>query len=206
MDIIIFKAGRMIGPLDRASVIGMLSRGEVSENDLAQRDGLEVWIPLRRMLPPASPPTRFAKARDSSRQCGLKFWAALHLEPLRVGLATLLIGCTLIIFPRWTFLLFVPALAASVFAGALLLTRRRFASGTFLSVGALVFPAIFLLAGHEEARPNRPFQFFGSPSIESIVRPKPPGPAKPTPRPTLQGVALPLPVQPTPAPRPAPPI
>ena len=50
MDIVIFKAGRMIGPLDRVSVSGMLARGEVSEHDLAQRGGVEVWVPLRQFF------------------------------------------------------------------------------------------------------------------------------------------------------------
>ena len=206
MNIIIFKAGRMIGPLDRESVIGMLARGEVSENDLAQRDGLEAWIPLRRMFPPAGKPGRLGLARDFPRVWGLKFWDALQGDPLRTGLASLLFGCALLIIPRWTFLLFVPALAAAVFAGSLLLTRRRFVSGLLLSIGALGLPALFLLAGHDDTRPGRPFQLFASPSIESVVPPKPAAPVKPTPRPTLQGVALPLPVQPTPPPRPFPPI
>jgi hypothetical protein len=124
MDIIIFKAGRMIGPLDRESVIGMLDRGEVSEHDLAQRNGVEVWIPLRRMFPPPAKPTPFDRAREIARGWALKFWTALHFDPLRVGVVSLLVGCLLIIFPRWTFLLFVPALVAAVFAGAILLTRH----------------------------------------------------------------------------------
>ncbi len=206
MDIIIFKAGRMIGPLDRESVIGMLARGEVSEHDLAQRDGDEVWIPLRRMFPPPSKATPFGRATGFFQGAAQRFWNALHADPMRVGLASLLLGCLLIIFPRWTFLLFVPALAAAVFAGSLLLTRRRIISGILLCVGALVLPAVFLLAGRDEARPGGSFQLFGSPSIEAIVPPKPAVAAKTTPRPTLQGVALPMPVKPTPAPRPAPPI
>ena len=173
MNITIFKAGRMIGPLDRESVIGMLARGDVSENDLAQRDGLEVWTPLRRILPPPPRPTRLERAWSFSRECTLKFWQALHVDPLRVGLASLLFGCLLIIFPRWTFMLFVPALASAVFAGALLLTQHRYLSGALLSIGALVFPALFLLAGRENTQPGRPFDLFGSPSIESIIPPKP---------------------------------
>lgn len=206
MSIIIFKAGRMIGPFDRESVIEMLARGEVSENDLAQRDGLEVWIPLRQIFPPPTNPTPSGRAWDFARTWGQRSWAALHTDPLRIGLASLLAGCFLIIFPRWTFLLFVPALAIAVFAGALLLTHRRFITGSILSVGALIFPAIFLLAGRDDTHPSSPFQLFGSPSIESVVPPKPPVPVNPTPRPTLQGVALPLPVKPTPTPRLAPPI
>ena len=206
MSIIIFKAGRMIGPLDRESVIGMLARGEVSENDLAQRDGLEVWIPLRRIFPPPANPTSFGRAWDFVHLWGQRSWAALHADPLRIGLASLLAGCFLIIFPRWTFLLFVPALATAVFAGALLLTHRRFITGAILSAGALILPALFVLAGRDDTRPGSSFELFGSPSIESVVPPKPPVPVKPTPRPTLQGVALPLPVKATPPPRPAPPI
>ena len=206
MSITIFKAGRMIGPLDRESVSGMLARGEVSENDLAQRDGLEVWTPLRRMFPPPPKPTRIELAWNFSRECALKFWQALHADPLRAGLASLLFGCLLLIFPRWTFMLFVPALAAAVFAGALLLTQHRYISGALLSIGALVFPALFLLAGRENSPAGRPFALFGSPLIESIVPPKPNARLKPTPRPTLQGVALPIPVKPTPTPRPVPPI
>ena len=205
MNIIIFKAGRMIGPLDRESVIAMLARGEVSKNDLAQRDGLEVWIPLRRMFPASGKTTLLGRAREFAQASGMKFWVALHSDPLRVGLACLLFGCTLLIFPRWTFLLFVPALASAVFAGSLLLTRHRFISGLLLSIGALVFPALFLLAGRDDTHPGSPFQLFASPSIESVAPPKPAS-IKPTPRPTLQGVALPLPVQPTPSPRPVPPI
>ena len=206
MSITIFKAGRMIGPLDRESVGGMLARGEVSENDLAQRDGLEVWTPLRRLFPPPPKPTRLALAWGLSRECALKFWQALHADPLRAGLASLLFGCLLIIFPRWTFMLFVPALASAVFAGALLLTRHRYVSGALLSVGALVLPALFLLAGRENPQSGRPIDLFGSPLIDSIVPPKPNARLKSTPRPTLQGVALPLPVKPTPTPRPVPPI
>lgn len=206
MGIIIFKAGRMIGPLDRESVIGMLARGEVSEHDLAQRAGQEVWIPLRRLLSPLEKATPIERATGFAREGGQRFWNALHADPMRVGLASLFLGCLLIIFPRWTFLLFVPALAAAVFAGSLLLTRRRIISGILLCVGALVLPAVFLLAGREEARPGVSFQLFGSPSIEAVVPPKPAVAAKPTPRPTLQGVALPIPVMPTTTPRPAPPI
>jgi len=206
MDITIFKAGRMIGPLDRETVIEMLAHGEVSEHDLAQRDGVEVWIPLRRMFAPPAQATRIERAWDLCREWGMKFWRALHFDPLRVGLASLLIGCTLIIFPSWTFLLFVPTLVASVFAGAILLTRGRVVSGILLSVGALVFPALFLLAGSNNTHPGSPFQLLASPSIESVAPPKPLLPVKPTPRPSFQGVALPVPVNPTPPPRPAPPI
>lgn len=206
MDITIFKAGRMIGPLNPESVSGMLARGEVSEHDLAQRDGVEVWVPLRRLFPPPAKATRFARAGEFARGWAMKFWAALHFDPLRIGLASLLVGCTLIMFPRWTFLLFVPALAAAVFAGALLLTRGRILPGIFLCASALVFPALFLLAGRDDTRPGSPFQLLASPSIESVVPPKPPVPAKPTPRPSLQGVALPEPVKPAPPPRPVPPI
>ena len=85
MEIIIFKAGRMIGPLDRESVIGMLSRGEVSENDLAQRGGVEVWVPLRRFFPAPAKPTRIELELDRARGWGLKFWTRLHFDPLRIG-------------------------------------------------------------------------------------------------------------------------
>ncbi|MEO7318967.1 MAG: hypothetical protein ABIZ56_08270 [Chthoniobacteraceae bacterium] len=196
----------MLGPLDRESVVGMLSRGEVSEHDLAQRDGVEVWIPLRRLFPPPPKPTRIALAWDFARDWAMKFWTVLHLDPLRVGVASLLVGCTLIIFPRWTFLLFVPALVAAVFAGALLLTRRRFLTGVSLSFSALIFPPLFLLAGRDDTLPALPFQLLASPSIESVVPPKPPVPVKPAPLQSLGGVALPLPVQPTPTPLPSPPI
>ena len=206
MDIIIFKAGRMIGPLDRESVAGMLARREVSENDLAQRDGVEVWVPLRRLFPPPAKPTRVELVRDFARDGALKFWTALHFNPMRVGLASLLAGCLLITFPRWTFLLFVPTLVAAVFAGAILLTRRRFVSGALLSVSALFLPGLFLLAGRDDTNPGSPFQLLGSPLIESVVPPKPSPPVKPTPRPSLNGVALPERVRPTPTPRPVPPI
>ena len=206
MNITIFKAGRMIGPLDRDSVVELLARGEVSENDLAQQDGVEVWIPLRRLVPAPSAPTRLGRAGNFLRQSGLKFWTALHFNPLRVGLASLLVGCALLIVPQWTFLVFVPALAAAVFAGALLLTRGRIFPGISLSVGALVFPALFLLAGRDDTNPGSPFQLLAPPSIEAVVPQKVFISAKPTPRPSLQGVALPLPVRPEPTPRPAPPI
>lgn len=205
MDFIIFKAGRMIGPVDRETVIGMLARGEVSEHDLAQKDGVEVWVPLRRLFPPPTKPTRFEQAREFATTLGARFWIALHRDPMRIGLASLLAACLFLVFPRWTFLLFVPALVAAVFAGALLVTGRRFAAGIFLIVGALVFPALFLLAGRDDTRPGSAFQMFAAPSIESVVPPKPPA-AKPTPRPTLRGVALPVPVKPTPTPHQVPPI
>ena len=197
----------MTGPLDEASVAGMLSRGEVSENDLAQRDGVEVWVPLRRLIPPKTEPTRRDRALEFAREWSVRFWNALHLDPLRAGLASLLAGCLLIIFPRWTFLLFVPALAAAVFAGAILMTRRQFASGAILSAGALILPALFLLAGRD-AKSARLFGPLPEPSIESVVpAPKPPAfPAKPTPRISHGGLALPRPVLPTPTPRPVPPI
>lgn len=206
MDIIIFKAGRMIGPLDHESVIGMLSRGEVSENDLAQRGGVEVWVPLRRFFPPPAKPTWIELALGHAREWGLKSWAMVHVDPLRIGLASLLAGCVLIIFPRWTFLLFVPALVVAVFAGAILITRRRFVSGALLSVGSLVLPALFLLAGRDDVRPRGRFQLFAAPSIEAVATPKPVAPARPPARASLQGIALPERVQPTPIPRPVPPI
>jgi hypothetical protein len=206
MNIIIFKDGRMIGPLDRESIVGLLARGEVGENDLAQQDGVEIWTPLRRLIlsPPES--TLIERAWDFLQNGGLRFWTALHFNPLRVGFASLLVGCTLLIFPKWTFLVFVPALAAAVFAGALLLTRGRVLPGISLSIGALVFPALFLLAGRDDTNPGSPFQLLAPPSIEAVMPPKPAVTAKPTPQPSLQGVALPVPVRPEPTPRPVPPI
>ena len=208
MDIIIFKAGRMIGPLNRESVVGMIARGEVSENDLAQCGGVEVWVPLRRMFPPKTAPTKLERGLEIARASGLKFWTALHFNPLRVGLASLLAGCVLIVFPRWTFVFFIPALVSAVFAGAILLTRRHFASGASLSVGSLVLPAIFLLAGREDSGIAHRLPLLPSPSIESVIpAPKPPAfPAKPTPPASFSGLALPQPVRPSPTPRPVPPI
>ena len=196
----------MIGPLDRDYVVEMIARGEVSEHDLAQRDGIEVWVPLRRLFPSPKNPSRIQQARRLAGVWGLKFWTALHFDPLRVGLASLLLGCTLIIFPQWTFLLFVPALASAVFAGAILLTRGRFVSGFLLSAGALVFPALLLLAARDRANFGSAIQLYAAPSIESVVPPMPVVPAKPTPRPSLRGVALPEPVRAPEPPRPAPPI
>ena len=197
----------MIGPLDREEVARMLSRGEVSENDLAQRDGVEVWVPLRRLIPPKTAPTRLDRALGFARAWSLGFWTALHFHPLRVGLASLLVGCLLIIFPHWTLLLFVPALVAAVFAGSILITHRRFATGTSLSAGALILPALFLLAGRD-GKSARVIAPLPSPSIESVIPPpKPPEfPPKPTPRVSHGGLALPQPVRPTPPPRPVPPI
>ncbi len=197
----------MTGPLDEERILGMLSRGEVSENDLAQRDGLDVWVPLRRLIPPKTEPTRLDRALEFAREWSVRFWNALHLDPLRAGLASLLAGCLLIIFPSWTFMLFVPALAAAVFAGAILMTRRHFASGAMLSASALVFPALFLLAGRD-AKSARLFAALPAPLIESVVPAKKPSafPAKPTPCISHSGLALPRPVLPTPTPRAVPPI
>ena len=101
----------------------------------------------------------------------------------------------------------MPALAAAVFAGAILMTRRHFVTGALLSAGALLLPALFLLAGRD-AKSARLFPLLPAPSIESVVpAPKPPAfPAKPTPRISHGGLALPQPVLPTPTPRPVPPI
>ena len=193
----------MIGPLDRESVTGMLARGEVSEHDLAQRGGVEVWVPLRQFFPPPAQPTRIMQALEGARECGLRFWTRLHFDPLRIGLASLVAGCILIIFPRWTFLLFVPALVTAVFAGAILLTLRRYVSGASLSVGALVLPALFLLAGRDEPQRGSPFHFLAPPSIEPVTPPDPVPAILPA-RASLQGIALPERVQPTPRPRPRP--
>ena len=197
----------MIGPLDQAGVADLITRGEVSDSDLAQRDGVEVWVPVHRLIPRKTKPTRLHLALDRGREGGLRFWAALHLNPLRIGLACLLGGCVLIIFGHWTFLLFVPAFAAAVFAGATLLTRHRFVTGTFLSVSAVVLPAVFLLAGRDDGRLAHALPRMPLPSIEPVIAPPKPlaFPPKP-PRVSLSGLALPQPVVPTPTPRPVPPI
>ena len=198
----------MIGPLDQAGVAELIARGEVSESDLAQRDGLEVWVPVHRLIPRKTEPTRLHLTLDHAREWALRFWAALHFNPLRIGLACLLGGCVLIILGHWTFPLFVPAFAASVFAGATLLTRHRFVTGAFLSVSAVVLPAVFLLAGRDDGKFARAFPRMPLPSIEPIIAPPKPlaFPQKPTPRASLGGLALPQPVVPTPTPRPVPSI
>ena len=198
----------MIGPLAREVVADMLARGEIFEDDLAQRDGIDVWIPLSRLFPPPPPPTRLERASQIARESGLKFWTALHINPLRTGLASLLAGCALIIFPRWTFLLFVPALAAAVFAGAILLTRRQFIAGAFLSASGVILPALFLLAGSDDPRFAGRLSHLPSPFIDPVIATPAPAifPPKPTPLAHHAGIALPQPVKPTPTPRPVPPI
>ena len=185
----------------------MLARGEVTGCDLAQRDGIDVWIPLSHLFPSKAPPSQLERAVAMSRAAVLSFWTALHVNPLRIGLACLLAGCALIIFPRWTFLLFVPPLASAVLAGSILLTRRQIASGVLLSVSALGMPALFLLAGRDDTRISREFPL-PPPSIDSVIpKPLPPVfPPKPTPPARFGGLALPQPVKPTPTPRPVPPI
>ena len=198
----------MIGPLSLEVVADMLARGEIFENDLAQREGIDVWIPLSQLFPAAPPPTRLECAIQISREAGLKFWTALHINPLRTGLASLLAGCVLIIFPRWTILLFVPALAAAVFAGAILMTRRQFITGALLSASGVILPALFLLAGSEDPRFTGKLPHLPSPFIEPVI-PTPARaafPPKPTPLARHAGIALPQPVKPTPTPRPVPPI
>ena len=206
MDIIIFKAGRILGPLDHDRVSGMLARGEVSENDLAQSGGVEVWVPLRRLFPASGKPSRIESAKRHFREAGMSFWAALHFNPLRVGLASLLGGCILIIFQRWTFFLFVPALASAVFAGAILLTRGHCVSGILLSLASLILPGIFLVAGRDDSGARSPLRFFLPPSMESVLPAKPNTVGKPTPLARHRGLALPQPVRPPPTPRPVPPI
>src|SRR5712671_400837 len=142
----------MIGPLDQAGVADLIARGEVSEGDLAQHDGLEVWMPVRRLMPRKIEPTPLDRALERASDLGLRFWTALHFNPLRIGVACMLGGCALIILGDWTFILFVPAFVAAVFAGAILLTRRRFVTGAVLSVIALVLPGVFLLAGRDDGK------------------------------------------------------
>ena len=210
MNITVFKAGRMLGPLNPSGLADLIARGEVSENDLAQRDGVEVWVPVHRLVPRRTEPTRWDRSFEKTRKWGLGFWAALHFNPLRIGLACLLGGCVLTIVGDWTFPLFVPAFSASVFAGAILLTRRRFATGSLLSTFAIALPAVFLLAGRDGAKSTRTGSAMPPPSIESVIqRPNLTQlqfPPKPKARTSLSGLALPQPVVPTPAPRPVPPI
>ena len=210
MNITIFKSGRMLGPLDQTGVAELVARGEVSENDLAQRDGVEVWVPVHRLIPRKTEPTRWDRALGRTREGGLGFWTALHFSPLRIGLACLLGGCVLTILGNWTFPLFVPAFSAAVFAGAILLTRRRFATGSLLSTFAIALPAVFLLAGRDGSRSARAVPAMPPPSIKSVIeRPNLTQlhfPTKPKPRTSLSGLALPQPVVPTPTPRPVPPI
>ena len=212
MQITIFKAGKMIGPLDQEELAALLVLGEVCENDLAQRDGVEVWIPLHRLFPRPKPPTRAERWLAMARKWAMAFWAALNFNPLRIGLACLLAGCVLMIFPRWTLLLFVPLLVGAVFAGALLLTRSRYFSGAALSLAAVVLPLLFLIAGNQNdgGAVSRMAEAFAlpHPSIEAIIHPPkpPPSPAKPTPLQSFGGVAFPQPVKPTPTPKPVPSI
>ena len=200
----------MLGPLDQTGVAELIAQGEVSENDLAQRDGVEVWVPVHRLIPRRREPTRWDRSLERSREWSLGFWAALHFSPLRIGLACLLGGCVLTILGNWTFPLFVPAFSTSVFAGAILLTRRRFATGLLLSAFAIVLPAAFLLAGRDGAKNVRTLPAMPPPFIKSVIeRPNLTQlhyPPKPTPRASLGGLALPQPVVPTPTPRPVPPI
>ena len=207
MDIIIFKAGRMIGPLDRESVIGMLARGEVSENDLAQRDGLEVWTPLRREFPPPPKPTRLELAWNFSRECTLKFWQAWHVDPLRVGLASLLFGCLLIIFPRWTFMLFVPALASAVFAGALLLYAAPVSLRSAFEHRRTRFPRP-LSPRRPRKAPSRAahLTYSARPPSSRSFRRNPTRASNPRRARPSKASLSPIPVKPTPTPRPVPPI
>ncbi len=206
MEITIFKHGRTIGPHDRESVAEMLARGDVSMSDWARSEGVDDWAPLSRFFPASSKATRFETALQVGREWPRKGWAAIHLDPLRVGAACLLGGCALVILGKWTFAFFVPAFVAAVFAGATLLTRRQFLSGTLLSLGAVVLPAAFLMAGSDHPNIRRSIEFFESPFIESVIPAKPAGPAKPTPQARYLGLALPQPVRPTPMPKPVPPI
>ncbi len=200
MDITIFKNGRMIGPMTINEIAECLRRGEIAENDLAQRGDQPLWVPLRLLLDldPSAPLWR--RARREALAFWQRFWFCFNAHPFPSGLCSLALAGVLLVLVQWPFLLFGPPLVGAVFAGAILINQRRFGAGIALVLGAVVVPVGMISLLHHPPPPAPLPEVVLAPDIQRVI-PTPP-PATPIPLQTFGGLALPQPARPSPTPAP----
>lgn len=85
-EIFVTKDGRQRGPFSPSEVRRLVAAGDLSLEDIAWREGMELWEPLGKILPPDLPPG----PPEPPKRKGREIWFAL----LGVGVAVgLLIAC-----------------------------------------------------------------------------------------------------------------
>ncbi|MEY2483133.1 MAG: hypothetical protein QOK24_1661 [Verrucomicrobiota bacterium] len=75
MGIYLWKDNQQLGPFEEADIKSRLADGALSYDDLAWREGMSDWQPLRQIYPePSTPPSPTATTTASNLSAGIFLW------------------------------------------------------------------------------------------------------------------------------------
>jgi len=140
MNIYIHKNEQQIGPFDESQISEALSRGEISFEDLAWKDGLTEWVRLGDLIekPQQTPPLPKNPIIQNSSvvQTNVKQGAVIG------GWVCFVLGTFTMYLSMWTFFIYGPLLLVAFILSIIAMAQRRILGGISLLLTTLVIPSI----------------------------------------------------------------